>query len=65
MAIVGASFMGSGIAESVAAAGIDVALYELEAAPLTGSRERLKISVDRALARTHTPPETHGGLGPP
>jgi 3-hydroxybutyryl-CoA dehydrogenase len=49
--VVGAGFMGSGIAESAASAGIDVTVFEPEAAPLKRSRERLTVSVDRAVAR--------------
>ena len=51
MGIVGAGFMGSGIAESVARAGYAVRLYEPEAAPLQRSRERLGQSIERAVAR--------------
>jgi 3-hydroxybutyryl-CoA dehydrogenase len=47
--IVGGGFMGSGIAESVARAGIPVHVYEPEAAPLQRSRERIVASVDRAV----------------
>jgi 3-hydroxybutyryl-CoA dehydrogenase len=43
--------MGSGIAESCAAAGVDVTVYEPEEAPLKRSRERLKTSTDRAVSR--------------
>jgi 3-hydroxybutyryl-CoA dehydrogenase len=49
--VVGAGLMGSGIAESVAAAGKHVLLYEPEQAPLDRSRERLIESVGRARAR--------------
>jgi 3-hydroxybutyryl-CoA dehydrogenase len=49
--VVGAGFMGSGIAESAASAGIDVTVFEPESAPLKRSRERLAVSVDRAVAR--------------
>jgi 3-hydroxybutyryl-CoA dehydrogenase len=49
--VVGAGFMGSGIAESAAAAGIDVTVFEPEAAPLKRSRERLATSVERAVSR--------------
>ena len=49
--VVGAGFMGSGIAESAAAAGVDVTIYEPEQAPLDRSLERLKVSVDRAVSR--------------
>ncbi|HET8976850.1 MAG TPA: 3-hydroxybutyryl-CoA dehydrogenase [Solirubrobacteraceae bacterium] len=49
--VVGAGFMGSGIAESAASAGIDVTVFEPERAPLARSRERLAQSVDRAQSR--------------
>jgi 3-hydroxybutyryl-CoA dehydrogenase len=49
LAVVGAGFMGSGIAESAAAAGVEVTLYEPEPAPLERSRERLRDSVTRAV----------------
>ena len=49
--IVGAGFMGSGIAESAASAGIDVTVFEPDASPLKRSRERLATSVDRAVQR--------------
>ncbi|MGI8715701.1 MAG: 3-hydroxybutyryl-CoA dehydrogenase [Solirubrobacteraceae bacterium] len=51
VAVVGAGFMGSGIAESTASAGVDVTIYEPEQAPLVRSRERLHTSVDRAVSR--------------
>jgi 3-hydroxybutyryl-CoA dehydrogenase len=40
--VVGAGFMGSGIAESVARAGLEVILQEPDAAPLERSRERME-----------------------
>jgi 3-hydroxybutyryl-CoA dehydrogenase len=49
--IVGAGFMGTGIAESAAAAGKQVLLYEPNERPLERSREHLRISVERALSR--------------
>jgi 3-hydroxybutyryl-CoA dehydrogenase len=49
VAVVGAGFMGSGIAESLARAGVDVLLYEPDAAPLERSRERTGASVGRAV----------------
>jgi 3-hydroxybutyryl-CoA dehydrogenase len=49
--VVGAGFMGSGIAESAASAGIDVTVFEPERAPLARSRERLAQSVGRAQSR--------------
>jgi 3-hydroxybutyryl-CoA dehydrogenase len=51
VAVVGAGFMGSGIAESAASAGVDVTVFEPEQAPLDRSAERLKVSVDRAVSR--------------
>lgn len=48
--IVGAGFMGSGIAESTARAGIPVVVYEPESRPLGRSRERIEHSLDRAVA---------------
>jgi 3-hydroxybutyryl-CoA dehydrogenase len=47
--VVGAGFMGSGIAESAARAGIAVRLYEPEAAPLEHSRAQIEASVARAV----------------
>jgi 3-hydroxybutyryl-CoA dehydrogenase len=47
--IVGAGFMGTGIAESTARAAIPVVLYEPDAAQRERSRERLDASLDRAL----------------
>jgi 3-hydroxybutyryl-CoA dehydrogenase len=49
--VVGAGFMGSGIAESTARAGVPVALYEPEARPLERSRERVDASLERAVSR--------------
>ncbi len=51
VAVIGAGFMGSGIAESCAAAGVDVTVYEPDEAPLQRSRGRLTESTDRALSR--------------
>jgi 3-hydroxybutyryl-CoA dehydrogenase len=51
LAVVGAGFMGSGIAESAAAAGVEVTVYEPDPAPLERSRERLSESLRRALER--------------
>jgi 3-hydroxybutyryl-CoA dehydrogenase len=47
--VVGAGFMGSGIAESAARAGISVVLVEADPAALTRSRTRIEESVDRAV----------------
>lgn len=51
IAVVGAGFMGSGIAESAAAAGVEVTLFEPEPGPLERSRERLAESLERARSR--------------
>jgi 3-hydroxybutyryl-CoA dehydrogenase len=51
VAVVGAGFMGSGIAESCAAAGLDVTVFEPEEAPLQRSRGRLAESTGRAVSR--------------
>jgi 3-hydroxybutyryl-CoA dehydrogenase len=60
--VVGAGFMGSGIAESVARAGIPVVLYEPEEAPLTRSRDRIDASLDRAAAGGKLTAEDATGL---
>jgi 3-hydroxybutyryl-CoA dehydrogenase len=62
VAVVGAGFMGSGIAESAASAGIDVTVFEPEEAPLGRSRSRLHESVDRAVARGKMTGEEAEGL---
>ena len=49
--VVGAGFMGSGIAEASARAGVTVRLYEPAAAPLEHSRASIEASVARAVAR--------------
>jgi 3-hydroxybutyryl-CoA dehydrogenase len=54
--------MGSGIAESAASAGIDVTVFEPDAAPLKRSRERLSVSVDRAVSRGKLTAEDAEGL---
>src|SRR5580765_5545120 len=48
--VVGAGFMGSGIAESAARAGITMHIYEPDQGPLDRSRERIQSSVDRAVS---------------
>jgi 3-hydroxybutyryl-CoA dehydrogenase len=50
LGIVGAGFMGSGIAESAARSGVDVVLHEPDEAPLERSRERIEASVQRGIA---------------
>ena len=47
--VVGAGFMGSGIAESAARAGLRVRVYEPNEAPLQASRTRIAASVERAV----------------
>jgi 3-hydroxybutyryl-CoA dehydrogenase len=49
--VVGAGFMGSGIAESAARAGVGVHVYEPQDAALTRSDERIAQSVRRAVSR--------------
>jgi 3-hydroxybutyryl-CoA dehydrogenase len=51
LGIVGAGFMGSGIAESASASGVEVTVYEPEAGRLDSSRRRLGDSLERAVAR--------------
>jgi 3-hydroxybutyryl-CoA dehydrogenase len=60
--VVGAGFMGSGIAESAASAGVDVTVFEPEEAPLERSRSRLHESVDRAVSRGKMTGEEAEGL---
>jgi 3-hydroxybutyryl-CoA dehydrogenase len=49
LAVIGAGFMGSGIAEAAAAAGVAVSVYEPDEAPLERSRQRLHESLARAV----------------
>ena len=51
LGVVGAGFMGSGIAESAARAGVAVKLYEPQDAPLAQSRGRIEASVARVVER--------------
>jgi 3-hydroxybutyryl-CoA dehydrogenase len=51
LGVVGAGFMGSGIAESAARAGVAVKLYEPEDGPLQHSRDRIEASVARVVER--------------
>ncbi len=62
IAVVGAGFMGSGIAEAAASADIDVTVFEPESAPLERSRKRLATSVDRAVSRGKVSREDADGL---
>jgi 3-hydroxybutyryl-CoA dehydrogenase len=50
VAVLGGGLMGSGIAESVAAAGLSVTVRDIDAAALEGVRTRLEKSLDRATA---------------
>ena len=50
LGVVGAGFMGTGIAESAAAAGIEVALYEPIEPQVAKSRERIANSLERAVS---------------
>jgi 3-hydroxybutyryl-CoA dehydrogenase len=54
--IVGAGFMGSGIAESVARAGAQVVLYEPEREALDRARSRIESSVQKAVSRGKVEP---------
>jgi 3-hydroxybutyryl-CoA dehydrogenase len=49
VAVVGAGFMGSGIAESAARAGAHVILYEMDQGALERSQQRISTSVARAV----------------
>jgi 3-hydroxybutyryl-CoA dehydrogenase len=49
--VVGAGQMGSGIAESVAVAGLSVIVFEPESDPLHRSRERIAASLAKAVSR--------------
>lgn len=49
VAVVGAGFMGSGIAESAARAGAHVVLYEMDQGALERSQQRISTSVARAV----------------
>lgn len=60
--VVGAGFMGSGIAESTARAGIIVVLHEPEEAPLRRSRARVEASLERAVAGGKATEEAAAGV---
>jgi 3-hydroxybutyryl-CoA dehydrogenase len=51
LGVVGAGFMGSGIAEAAARAGVTVKLYEPDDGPLQLSRSRIESSVARVVER--------------
>jgi 3-hydroxybutyryl-CoA dehydrogenase len=60
--VVGAGFMGSGIAESSARAGVAVRLYEPDTAPLEHSRASIEASVARAVERERLTADEAGKL---
>jgi 3-hydroxybutyryl-CoA dehydrogenase len=62
VAVVGAGFMGSGIAESVAASGKHAIVYEPHEAPLQRSHEMLAASVGRAVSRGKLTQEDADGV---
>ncbi len=62
LGVVGAGFMGSGIAESAAAGGKHAIVFEPEEAPLQRSRVQLETSVARAVSREKLSREEADGL---
>jgi 3-hydroxybutyryl-CoA dehydrogenase len=62
LGVVGAGFMGSGIAESAARAGVAVRLYEPDEGPLQRSRDRIRQSVARVVERGRLSEEAASGL---
>ena len=60
--MVGAGFMGSGIAEAAARAGLGVTLYEPQASALERSRERIEKSVGRAVEAGKLPADERDAL---
>jgi 3-hydroxybutyryl-CoA dehydrogenase len=57
LAVIGGGFMGSGIAESAAAVGIDVIVYEPAPEPLEASRQRFAASLGKLQSRGKLSPE--------
>jgi 3-hydroxybutyryl-CoA dehydrogenase len=51
VAVLGGGLMGSGIAEAIAVAGVPVVLREIDERALSGARERIEGSLERAVAR--------------
>ncbi len=51
LGVIGGGFMGSGIAESCARAGLEVVVYEPEAAPLERSRGTIQASIETIRRR--------------
>jgi 3-hydroxybutyryl-CoA dehydrogenase len=62
LGVVGAGFMGTGIAEATARAAIPVVVHEPDAAPLERSRERLERSLERAVSAGKLDPEQAAAL---
>ena len=62
LGVVGAGFMGTGIAEATARAAVPAVIYEPDAAPLERSRERLEGSLDRAIKAGKLDPEDAAAL---
>jgi 3-hydroxybutyryl-CoA dehydrogenase len=62
LGVVGAGFMGSGIAESAAVGGKQVVVYELEQAPLDRSRAALDASLAKAVSRGKLSEEAAGDV---
>ncbi|MGZ8634783.1 MAG: 3-hydroxyacyl-CoA dehydrogenase NAD-binding domain-containing protein, partial [Solirubrobacteraceae bacterium] len=62
LGVVGAGFMGSGIAESAARAGVAVMTYEPQTAPLEHSRSSIEASVARAVERGKLTADDAGAL---
>src|SRR5215218_8994198 len=60
--VVGAGFMGSGIAESAARAGLRVRVYEPAGGPLEQSRTRIAASVERGVRGGKLDPEAAEAL---
>jgi 3-hydroxybutyryl-CoA dehydrogenase len=55
VAIVGAGFMGAGIAESVAVAGLRVLIRDIDDATIERARGRIDTSMERAVKRGKYP----------
>jgi 3-hydroxybutyryl-CoA dehydrogenase len=62
VAVVGAGFMGSGIAEAVAVAGVPVVLRDVAPAAIELARERVGQSLSRAVSRGKLPAEEAGSV---
>ena len=60
--VVGAGFMGSGIAESAARAGIAVHVYEPDQGPLDASRKKIRKSIDHGVSGGKLDAEEGGAM---